>query len=142
MQRKPTQSVKRWRMVRVEEKQYGQVGSSSTKSKCLCVNLQLPILRRVRITSIFQGVNVGQIAMYGFIQFVFNFHIPLTLPFFLYERVYSQFQTKSKELENLRIRMLVQQLYQQLQCPHAQEPNKIKCEIPCYKIHYVIVKQK
>ena len=43
----------------VQVQQCGQIGSSSAKSKCLCVNLEWPILRRVRITSIFLGVKSG-----------------------------------------------------------------------------------
>ena len=54
-------------MVSVEKKQYGQVGSFSPKSKCLCVILECPILNSVRMTFVLQGVIDGYTKMHGLI---------------------------------------------------------------------------
>ena len=56
-------------MVRTEKWQCGQYGGSSLKSKCRCVILVWPILKRVIITSFFLGVQVGQREISGLISF-------------------------------------------------------------------------
>ena len=43
----------------------------SAISKCLCVNLECPILRQIMIASIFWGVRVDQIVIQGLISFNF-----------------------------------------------------------------------
>ena len=50
-------------MVNIEEYQSGQVDSSLARRECLYVNLERPILKWDRITSIFLGVNVDQIVI-------------------------------------------------------------------------------
>ena len=45
--------TERWQMVRTEKWQCGQIDFSSSRSKYLWVSLEWPILRQVRMTSIF-----------------------------------------------------------------------------------------
>ena len=56
-----------WRVLKSDN--IVKVGSSSNRNKCLHVKLQWPNLKRVRMTSVFLGVKVGQIAIYGLISF-------------------------------------------------------------------------
>ena len=63
------------------------------RSKCLCVILEWSILKCVRMTSIFQGVRVGQIAIHGLISFsLFSEHQSRSLcQFFLIKELIVSF---------------------------------------------------
>ena len=65
------------------------------RSKCLCVNLEWPILKRVRMTDIL-GVRVGQIAIDDFISLnLFSEHPSQSLYlFFLVNEVIESFRSK------------------------------------------------
>ena len=89
------------------------------RSKWLCVILEWPILKRVRMTSIFRGVRVGQIAIHGLISFsLFSEHPSHSLSqFFLIKELIVSFISEYGIGEGgVRGCKLVQLLDQHLRC--------------------------
>ena len=112
--RKPRQLVNKCGMVSVEKWQCEHVGSPSLSSRCLCIILEWPILKCVRMTSILRGVTDSQIKICGLILcnilFSWQFHSLCHLFLMKFLTAYFRSEYGTQQFKVLRAWMLYQQL--------------------------------